>query len=58
MFHYGYSVHAKIITMRKHTHEKLWSFADEHVIDGRIYSHDLDKWVTVEEYTEVYYGTL
>ena len=43
---------------RKHTHEKIWSFADEHVIDGRIYSHDLDKWVTVEEYTEVYYGTL
>ncbi len=43
---------------RKHTHEKLWSFADEHIIDGMIYSHDIDKWVTVEEYTDVYFGTL
>tara|TARA_R100000734_G_scaffold12633_1_gene9403 strand:+ start:247 stop:432 length:186 start_codon:yes stop_codon:yes gene_type:complete len=61
MFHYGYSVHAKIIIMsnnRKYTHEKLWSFADEHVIDGMIYSNDLGKWVTIEEYTDVYYGTL
>jgi len=43
---------------RKHTHEKLWSFNDEHVIDGMIYSHDIEKWVTVEEYTDVHYGTL
>ena len=43
---------------RKYTHEKLWSFADEHVIDGMIYSNDLGKYVTVEEYTDVYYGTL
>lgn len=59
MFHYGYFALAKYITMtRKHTHEKLWSFADEHVIDGMIYSNDLGKWVTIEEYTDVYYGTL
>ena len=43
---------------RKYTHEKLWSFADEHVIDGMIYANDIEKWVTVEEYTDVYYGTL
>jgi len=43
---------------RKHSHEKLWSFADEHEIDGMIYSHDIEKWVTVEEYTDVHYGTL
>ena len=42
---------------RKHTLEKLWSFADEHVIDGMIYSNDLGKYVTVEEYTEYHYGT-
>ena len=43
---------------RKYKQNVVWSFEDEHVIDGRIYSHDLDKWVTIEEYTEVYYGTL
>ena len=43
---------------RKYTHEKLWSFADEHVIDGMIYSNELGKYVTIEEYTDVYYGTL
>ena len=43
--------------MRKFNHNEVWSFEDEHVIDGRIYCHDIDKWVTVEEYTEVYYGT-
>ena len=48
MYHYGFFVHAKIITM---------TFDELHVIDGMIYSHDIDKWVTVEEYTEVYYGT-
>ena len=61
MFHYGYFVHAKIRIMAnnvKYSHEKLWSFADEHVIDGMIYSNDLGKWVTIEEYTDVYYGTL
>ena len=58
MFHYGYFVHAKIITMskRKFSHNQLW--LSEHIIDGMIYSHDLDKWVTVEEYTDVHYGTL
>lgn len=40
---------------RKHSHNKLWSFADEHIIDGMIYSHDIEKWVTVEEYTDYYY---
>ena len=58
MYHYGYFVHAKIITMRKFKHNEVWSFEDEHVIDGMIYCHEIDKWVTVEEYTNVYYGTL
>ena len=31
-----------MITTRKHTHEKLWSFSDEHVIDGMIYSNEID----------------
>jgi len=44
--------------MRKFKHEKVWSFEDEHVIDGMIYSHDLQKYVTIEEYTDVHYGTL
>ena len=44
--------------MRKFKHEKLWSFADEHVIDNMIYYNELEKWVTVEEYTDVHYGTL
>ena len=44
--------------MRKFKHEKLWSFADEHVIDGMIYSNDIEKWVTIEEYTDIHYGTL
>ena len=59
MFHYGYFVHAKLNTMsntRKYSHEQLWK--SEHIIDGMIYSHDLGKYVTVEEYTDVYYGTL
>ena len=43
---------------RKYTHEKVWSFEDEHVIDGKIYSNELGKYVTIEEYTDVYYGTL
>ncbi len=42
--------------MRKFKHEKLWSFSDEHVIDGMIYCHEVDKYVTIEEYTEYYYG--
>ena len=41
---------------RKYSHEQLWK--SEHIIDGMIYSHDLGKYVTVEEYTDVYYGTL
>jgi hypothetical protein len=40
---------------RKHTHEKIWSFDDEHVIDNMIYSHELGKYVTVEEYTDIHY---
>ena len=44
--------------MRKFKHEKLWSFSDEHVIDGMIYSNEIEKWVTFEEYTDVHYGTL
>ncbi len=40
---------------RKHSHDKLWSFSDEHIIDGMIYCNDIEKWVTVEEYTDYYY---
>ena len=28
------------------------NFEQEHVIDGMIYSTDIDKWVTIEEYIE------
>jgi len=42
--------------MRKFKHEKVWSFNDEHVIDGMIYSNKLEKYVTVEEYTDYYYA--
>ena len=35
----------------------MWKFEDEHVIDGMIYANDIEKWVTVEEYTEYHYGT-
>jgi hypothetical protein len=42
-------------TTRNHTLEKLWSFSDEHVIDGMIYSNEIDKWITVEEYTDYHY---
>ena len=38
--------------MNKFTHEKIWSFTDENVIDGMIYSGEIDKWVTVEEYLQ------
>ncbi len=41
--------------MNKHIHNKIWSFSDEHVIDGMIYSNEIDKWITVEEYTDYYY---
>ena len=33
-----------------------WTFSDENVIDGMIYANEIDKWVTVEEYTEYYYA--
>ena len=42
--------------MRKFNHNKVWSFKDENVIDGMIYAHELDKYVTVEEYTDYHYG--
>ena len=41
---------------RKFKHNKVWSFEDEHVIDGMIYCHEIDKYVTVEEYTDYYYA--
>ena len=41
---------------RKFSHNELW--LSEHIIDGMIYSNELDKYVTIEEYTDVYYGTL
>ena len=28
------------------------NFENEHVIDGMIYSHEIDKYVTIEEYIE------
>ena len=28
------------------------NFEQEHVVDGMIYSTDIDKWVTIEEYIE------
>jgi len=31
------------------------NFNELHVIDGMIYCHEIDKYVTVEEYTEYYY---
>ena len=31
------------------------NFDELHVIDGMIYCHEIDKYVTVEEYTEYYY---
>lgn len=40
---------------RKHSHETVWSFNDEHVIDNMIYSHELNKYITVEEYTDIHY---
>jgi len=31
------------------------TFEELHVIDGMIYCHEIEKYVTVEEYTEYYY---
>ena len=31
------------------------TFEQLHVIDGMIYCHEIEKYVTVEEYTEYYY---
>jgi len=39
-------------------YEQTWiiymnmNFKDEHIVDGMIYSHEIDKWVTIEEYIE------
>jgi hypothetical protein len=41
---------------RKFKHNEVWSFEDEHVIDGMIYCNEIDKYVTVEEYTDYYYA--
>tara|TARA_B100001109_G_C18676426_1_gene386561 strand:- start:205 stop:393 length:189 start_codon:yes stop_codon:yes gene_type:complete len=49
MFHCGLSVHAKLITM---------TFEELHVIDDMIYSHELHKYVTIEEYYEEYNSPL
>ena len=32
------------------------SFEELHVIDGMIYCHEIDKYITVEEYTDYYYA--
>mgnify|MGYP003128045033 FL=1 len=26
------------------------NFENEHIIDGMIFSHEIDKWITIEEY--------
>jgi len=31
------------------------TFEQLHVIDGMIYCHEIEKYITVEEYTEYYY---
>ena len=49
MYHYGYFVHAKLITM---------TFKELHIIDDMIYSHDINKWVTIEEYYQEYNSPL
>ena len=42
-------------------HETNWiiymnmNFENEHIIDGMIYSHDINKWITIEEYYQVRY---
>ena len=28
------------------------NFENEHIIDGMIYSHEIDKYITIEEYIE------
>jgi hypothetical protein len=39
-------------------YEQTWiiytnmNFKDEHIIDGMIFSQEIDKWVTIEEYIE------
>ena len=32
-------------------------FETEHIIDGMIYSHEINKWVTIEEYYQVHYNS-
>jgi|TARA_R100000353_G_scaffold48391_1_gene38474 hypothetical protein len=32
------------------------TFEELHVIDGMIYCHEIDKYITVEEYTDYYYA--
>ena len=70
MYHYGYFAHAKLITNGRfninnnfssiilllYKTSKKMSFEELHVIDGMIYCHEVDKYVTIEEYTEYYYG--
>ena len=45
MYHYGYFALAKLITM---------TFEELHIIDDMIYSHEIDKYVTIEEYYQEY----
>ena len=32
------------------------TFEELHVIDGMIYCHEIDKYITLEEYTDYYYA--
>ena len=33
------------------------TFEELHVIDGMIYCHEIEKYITVEEYCQEYYNT-
>lgn len=69
MYHYGYSVHVKInnyvITNNRSIifiitllNIQIMTFEELHVIDNMIYSHDIEKWVTIEEYYQEYNSPL
>jgi len=35
----------------------IMNFENKYIIDDMIYSHEIDKWVTIEEYYEIYYNS-
>ena len=69
MYHYGYSVHVKInnyvITNNRSIifiitllNIQIMTFKELHIIDDMIYSHEIDKYVTIEEYYQEYNSPL